>query len=65
MKVRLLAASGVMLVAALAGCAPAPAPAPHPATPAAAAGPRPVPPRPPGSPPLPKCEAGMMGDCTK
>jgi hypothetical protein len=54
---------------ALAGCNAAPASAPPP--PAAptygngANGPIQLPPRPPGSPPLPKCQEGMMGDCTK
>jgi hypothetical protein len=55
---------------ALAGCnAAAPsAPPPPPAAQAygnGANGPIQLPPRPPGSAPLPKCEEGMMGDCTK
>lgn len=54
---------------ALAGCnASAPAPAAPAAPPTygnGANGPIQLPPRPPGSAPLPKCQEGMMGDCTK
>ncbi len=53
---------------AIAGCNSASPPPPAPAAPAygnGANGPVQLPPRPPGSAPLPKCEEGMMGDCTK
>lgn len=58
-------------ILAIAACGPTAAP-PPPAASAAptyygngANGPIQLPPRPPGSAPLPKCEEGMMGDCTK
>ncbi|HEY1795388.1 MAG TPA: hypothetical protein VGG57_04660 [Stellaceae bacterium] len=55
---------------AVAGCNAAPsAPPPRAAAPTTygngANGPVQLPPRPPGSAPLPKCEEGTMGDCTK
>jgi hypothetical protein len=60
-------AAAVLLT--VAGCntaAPPPPPAAAPATYGNGAnGPVQLPPRPPGSAPLPKCEEGMMGDCTK
>jgi hypothetical protein len=63
-----LVLAGALL--ALAGCNAA---GPAPAAPAPAAqtygnganGPVQLPPRPPGSAPLPKCQEGTMGDCTK
>jgi hypothetical protein len=62
-----LAFAGAALLA-IAGCNSAVPPPPVPAAPAygnGANGPIQLPPRPPGSAPLPKCEEGMMGDCTK
>jgi hypothetical protein len=51
---------------AIAGCnSSAPPPPPQAAPAAGYNGPIQLPPRPPGSPPLPKCEEGTMGDCTK
>jgi hypothetical protein len=54
---------------AIAGCNTSAPPPLRPAAPASmgngASGPIQLPPRPPGSPPLPKCQEGMMGDCTK
>lgn len=69
---RFSSVSALVLAAALlavTGCNPAPSgPPPAPAAMTygnGANGPVQLPPRPPGSAPLPKCQEGMMGDCTK
>lgn len=61
-----VAAVAVLTIAGCNASAPPPPPRAAPTTMGNGAnGPIQLPPRPPGSPPLPKCQEGMMGDCTK